>query len=225
MFGELYGGAAETRIALDLQDLLAWIQNPAAPEPATVVAAGFQHSRLDTLRNRTSAAYRGLYVLLQQRGSRDFYWKARMLDIDRNEKGIDIHHIFPRKWCDDREISSRIYNSIVNKTAISLKANRKIGGKAPSLYLAQIQTDKAVQLSNPDMDEILRSHLIDPGRLRADDFEAFYQARKAALLLVVEKAMGKKVVQSAEITAEDAEEEELAESAEVEAVHDDAATN
>jgi hypothetical protein len=90
VFGELYGSASETRIALDLQGLMKWIDGDSAPEPATVTAAGFQSSRLDTLRSRTSAAYRGLYVLLQEQGAKDFFWKARIIDIDRNEKGIDI---------------------------------------------------------------------------------------------------------------------------------------
>jgi hypothetical protein len=211
VFGELYGSATETRIALDLQDLLSWVDNDAITEPATVTKAGFQASRLDTLRTRTSAAYRGLYVLLQQQGARDFFWKARMIDIDRNERGIDIHHIFPRKWCEDHDIPPRKYNSIVNKTAISLRANRKIGGSAPSYYLSQIQTDKAVQLDDAAMDEILRTHLIDPMLLRKDDFESFYSARKSALLSLVEKAMSKKAIKSNEPVAEDAEDDELEE--------------
>src|SRR5690606_40729540 len=47
VLGELYGGAVETRIALDVQQLLAWIDDPAAPEPATVQAAGFNPNRLE----------------------------------------------------------------------------------------------------------------------------------------------------------------------------------
>ena len=78
VFGELYGGAVETRIALDLQDLLAWVNQTTEQEPTTVMAAGFQASRLDTLRTRTSAAYRGIYVLLQRQKSRDFFWKAEI---------------------------------------------------------------------------------------------------------------------------------------------------
>ena len=80
VFGELYGGAVETRIALDVQQVAAWIENSSAPEPATVQAAGFNPNRLDTLRSRTSAAYRGLYVLLQREGACDFFWKAMMVD-------------------------------------------------------------------------------------------------------------------------------------------------
>jgi hypothetical protein len=43
------------------------------------------------------------------------------------------------------------------------------------------------------MDEILRSHLIDPLALRADDFDRFFEARSEALLAKIEKAMGKSI--------------------------------
>jgi hypothetical protein len=213
VFGELYGSASETRIALDLQGLLNWIDDGSVSEPGTVTAAGFQSSRLDTLRTRTSAAYRGLYVLLQEQGAKDFFWKARIIDIDRNDKGIDIHHIFPRKWCEDNDISPRVFNSIVNKTAISYKANRKIGGKAPSAYLEQLQTEKAVQLSSSAMDAILQTHCISPSFLRTDDFTGFFQDRKATLLKLIEQAMGKQVISTSEPINEDdmeIEDEELA---------------
>ena len=206
VFGELYGSASETRIALDFQHLLKWINDPAAPLPATIVAAGFQPARLDTMRTRTSAAYRGLYVLLQQQGAADFFWKARMVDIDRNEKGIDIHHIFPRKWCEEKGIPARIFDSIINKTAISYKANRKIGGSAPSHYLNQLENDHAVQLTKGAMDAILRTHSIDPALLRADDFDGFFQQRKMQLLQLIECAMGKQAIATHEPVQEDADE-------------------
>lgn len=208
VLGELYHGAVETRIALDVQHLLAWIDDPSAPEPATVQAAGFNPNRLDTLRSRTSAAYRGLYVLLQRDGACDFFWKARMIDLDRDEVKLDIHHIFPVRWCQGRGISPRIFQSIINKTAISYKANRMIGGKAPSLYLKQIQGHAQVLLEDAAMDEILRSHLIDPGSLRADAFGAFYAARKTALLALVERAMGKALAEASPVVADDEEDEE-----------------
>jgi len=209
VFGELYGGAVETRIALDLQDLLAWIEQPGASEPATVIAAGFQASRLDTLRTRTSAAYRGLYVLLQREGARDFFWKAKMLDLDRDDCGIDIHHIFPRAWCQARGVTPRVFNAIVNKTPISYKANRMIGGNAPSKYLEQLQTHAQVQITPVEQDEILATHLIQADFLRADDFEEFYQARKQALLNIIERAMGKATIaQSDQAPVEDSEDDE-----------------
>lgn len=196
VFGELYGSASETRIALDLQGLLKWVDEEDPPIPTTVVDAGFQSSRLDTMRSRTSAAYRGLYALIQRRGAKDFYWKARMVDIDREERGIDVHHIFPKKWCHEHGIPPRVFNSIVNKTAISYRANRKIGGRAPSEYLTKIQQSRAVQLGDQAMDAILRTHCIDPDDLRSDNFEKFFRDRRTALLTLVEEAMGKQAISS-----------------------------
>lgn len=217
VLGELYGSAAETRIALDLQGLYEWIHDPDAPEPVTVQAAGFQPNRLDTLRSRTSAAYRGLYVLLQREGAKDFFWKARMTELESDDVKIDIHHIFPSKWCDSHRIPRKVANAIVNKTAISYKANRMIGGKAPSAYLAQIQKNAQVQLGDPEMDDILKSHLVDPALLRADQFETFYQARKIALLEVVARAMGKPPTEVSAEVADDEDDDEPEDGAESEA--------
>jgi hypothetical protein len=211
VFGELYGGAVETRIALDVPQLLAWIGEPSAPEPATVQAAGFNPNRLDTLRSRTSAAYRGLYVLLQRDGARDFFWKTKMVELDResyDEAKIDIHHIFPKKWCEDHGIQPRVYNAIVNKTAISYKANRMIGGHAPSKYLAQIQGHAQVKRDDAGMDSILETHLIDPSLLRTDSFHEFYAARKAGLLTIIERAMGKASAEASPLVADRDEDDE-----------------
>jgi len=46
-------------------------------------------------------------------------------------------------------------------------------------------------MSRQRIDEILRSHLIEPETLRNDDFEAFFERRTAALLAMIGKAMGK----------------------------------
>ncbi|HMJ14670.1 MAG TPA: hypothetical protein VK524_24835 [Polyangiaceae bacterium] len=147
-------------------------------------------------------------MLLQREGACDFFWKARMVDLDRDDVKLDIHHIFPKKWCEDAGIPPRIFNAIVNKTAISYKANRMIGGKAPSLYLAQIQDHAQVKLADAAMDDILQSHVIDSALLRADSFEAFYAARKTALLALVEHAMGKASSGVSPVGADDEEDEE-----------------
>ena len=181
---------------IDLQDVLAWIDQQDAQEPVTVTASGFQASRLDTLRTRTSAAYRGLYILLQREGARDFFWKSRVVDLDRDEIGIDIHHIFPRDWCRKHGVEDRVCNAIVNKTPISYKANRMIGGRAPSSYLDQIREHPHVDITFQKQDKILATHFIDPLALRADNFEGFYKARKQELLKLVEKATGKSSIAS-----------------------------
>jgi hypothetical protein len=209
VLGELYGGAVETLMALDVQDLIAWIRGQ-GDEPTTVRDANFQPSRLETLRSRNSAAYKGVSTLILRDGAKDFFWKSKVKDLDETDwEGcqLDIHHIFPTAWCEGQKISAKRYNSILNKTAISFKANRMIGGKAPSKYLEQLQNHQAVQLDMVAMDEILLSHSIAPESLRQDDFEAFMASRQCALLTKISAVMGKSMVFAEEAVGEDFDED------------------
>lgn len=204
VLGELYGGAVETRIANDLEDLLAWISG-GETEPRTVYEASFSPGRLDTLRSRLAAAYKGLSILVLREGAKDFFWKASVKELDLEEVALDIHHLFPRVWCERQGIKPSVYNSIVNKAQISYKANRMIGGRAPSEYLRALQNHPNVGLDDSAMNRLLESHLIDPEPMRADDFEEFFKRRKQALLGLVQSAMGKIIPQSSgnDETAED----------------------
>lgn len=192
VLGELYGGAVETRIANDLDELIDWIDG-GGEEPRTIYEAAFQSSRLDTLRTRNSAAYKGLNTLLLRQGAKDFFWKATIQELDHEEVALDIHHIFPKAWCEKKGIRPAVFNSIINKTPISYKANRMIGGKAPSTYLKSLQSHPQVGISDDAMNDILASHNIDAETLRADDFEAFFEKRREHLLRAVEKVIGKTI--------------------------------
>jgi hypothetical protein len=68
-----------------------------------------------------------------------------------------------------------------------------ISGDAPSVYLRRIEEKQG--LSSAKLDAILRTHLIDPEHLRADDFDGFFKARMNILAGIVSDAMGKLVVQ------------------------------
>lgn len=188
--GELFGSSTESRLARDVPELVAWIDG-GEKEPRALSEAVFQQERLDSLRMRLSAAYKGMHALLMREGCRDFV-SGKPTDIMTffNSK-IDIHHIFPQKWCKDQGIDPSIFNSIINKSPLSAKTNREIGGEAPSKYLARIEREHGLEPSQ--LDEILRSHLIEPAHLRSDDFEAFYRQRKLALTTIIEKAMQKPV--------------------------------
>ncbi|MBK8067121.1 MAG: DUF262 domain-containing protein [Rhodanobacteraceae bacterium] len=190
VLGELYGSTIETRIANDVEDLLNWIDDDGSV-PRTISEASFSPDRLDTMTSRLSAAYKGLNMLVLREGAQDFFWKAKIQELDDEELALDIHHIFPQDWCEKKGMKRAVYNTIVNKTPISYKANRMIGGNAPSSYLSKLQTHAQVQLDDEQMNSILGTHYVDPATLRSDDFSAFYSARKAALVKIVERAMGK----------------------------------
>ncbi len=205
VLGELYGSTVESRFALDLQEVMKWIETDEV-EPTTVVDANFQSARLDTLRSRNSAAYKGINVLIQRSGAQDFFWKSTIRELDETdweECKLDIHHIFPRAWCEERQIPPKRYNSILNKTPISYKANRMIGGKAPSAYLKQLQQHKSVQLDDEAMDLILSTHCLDPQYLRCDDYDEFIERRRALCLNRISEVMGKDFVDIEEDIPED----------------------
>ncbi|MCB9127963.1 MAG: DUF262 domain-containing protein [Ardenticatenales bacterium] len=195
--GELYGGAVETRIANDYDELLRWVEEEEAL-PRTVRDANFQPERFDTLRSRLSAAYKAINVLVLREGSRDWFWKGSITELDADEVALDIHHIFPRRWCEQQEIERERYDSILNKTPLSYKANRKVGSDAPSAYLQRLQNEKQVQLHDEAMDELLASHALSPDLLRQDAFDAFLEDRRRRLSRLIENAMGKPVVLIAE---------------------------
>lgn len=195
VFGEMYGGATETRFALDVPDVVASV-NGSDDEPRTVRDAQFQADRLLTLRTRNSAAYKGLYALQMKRGARDLR-TGQTIDIHAYvDDAIDIHHIFPQRWCETNAIDDGLSNSIVNKTPIDAHTNRRIGGRAPSAYLASIELGE--NIAAEELDELLRSHDVDPVALRQDDFPAFFTRRFERLIKQIEAAMGKQVNRSAD---------------------------
>lgn len=86
----------------------------------------------------------------------------------------------------------------MNKTPLSHKANRKIGGNAPSSYIAKLQSDKNVGLSDESMDAVRSSHALSPVLLRADQFSDFIEDSHDRLSALVASEMGKGVSRGVE---------------------------
>ncbi|MYF98793.1 DUF262 domain-containing protein [Candidatus Poribacteria bacterium] len=191
VFGEMYSASTDTRFANDMSEVTNWIKE-SAEEPRTVHNAHFYENRLLELRTRSSAPYKGIYALLMHKeGCKDFSTRQSVEFQTYFDDNIDIHHIFPRSWCKTKGIDRNVYDSIINRTALSSRTNRRIGNKPPSQYLQEIEEDTDIYTSK--MDEILDSHLICPDFLREDDFEGFFNARKEALIDAIEKVTDKKV--------------------------------
>jgi len=194
VFGELYSSAIESRLAKDLPQMLKWIKSDDS-EPDTIKDANFSPNRLLRLYTRRSAAYKGLSALLLRDKGCDFFTGFEIDALMHHSEPTDIHHIFPRSWCKKNGIKDELYDSVVNKTPLSFKTNRMIGGNAPSFYLSDLQ--KKAGITEERMNELLRSHVIDPVALRADDFEIFFQTRHKALFERIEQAMGKTLLSDA----------------------------
>lgn len=191
VFGELYGSAVESRIARDFIEVPAWLEG--GPEPSTVSETIFRADRLKTMRMRLSAAYKGVNALLMKEGAQDFRSGQKFDHTVFFGENVDIHHIFPQDWCKKQGIKPAIYDSIINKTPLSFRTNRMIGGAAPSRYLERLETGGGASppMAPAKLDGFLRSHLIDPATLRGDQFDAFMVDRQRQLLRLIEQATGK----------------------------------
>lgn len=191
VFGELYGSAVETRIARDFMEVPIWLQG--GVEPSTVSETMFRADRLKTMRMRLSAAYKGVNALLMKEGAQDFRSGQKFDHTVFFGENVDIHHIFPQDWCKKQGIKPAVFDSIINKTPLSFRTNRIIGGVAPSAYLGKLQKGDVATppIEQQRLDGYLRSHLIEPAFLRGDGFETFMADRQKQLLGLIEQATGK----------------------------------
>jgi hypothetical protein len=147
------------------------------------------------MRTRLSAAYKGIYALLMREGSVDLRTGEPVSEVQTYfDEAVDIHHLFPQKWCSDHGIDWKFCDSIVNKSPLTARTNRIIGGNGPSEYLPRLE--RSVGIDAEHMDRHISTHLVKPAALRADDFGTFFGTRKEALIAKIEEATGKPVIRS-----------------------------
>lgn len=163
--------------------------------PTTIRGATFRANRLKTMRIRLSAAYKGMNALLMKEGAQDFRSGQKFDHTIFFGENVDIHHIFPKAWCEQQKIKPEVYDCIINKIPLSYRTNRIIGGTAPSEYVAKLGGGdrNTPPIATTNVDLYLASHLIDPTHLRADDFDRFMLERQQRLLTLVERATGQSV--------------------------------
>lgn len=188
VFGELYGGANETRFATDIAGVFSWINGGAQPD--TVLRSSFNAVRLLSLTTRNSAAYKGIMALITKDAPLDFMTGQKMDVASYLDEATDIHHIYPETQCIKAGYPDKKWNSVINKTPIYASTNRSIGGRLPSEY---IKTMANKGLSDGQIDDALTSHMVNPTLLRSDDFFAYVHDRATRILDRIEKAMGKSV--------------------------------
>ena len=190
IFGELYGGANESRYVQDVVGVMNWMKDE-TKLPKTINDAYFNPTRLLYLQSRQSAAYKGILALILKNGCKDFISGKAMDFTVYKQDFVDIHHVFPKKHCEEQGYPSLKWNSVINKTPISYDTNRKIGGVAPSKYLKYIEVEQHVP--HATLDTHLESHWLDVEAMRNDDFDQFIIKRAGKLLDAISVAMGKPI--------------------------------
>jgi len=189
VFGELYGHSTEARYSLDLIQVSSWIED-GDQIPDTIERAYFDSSRLSSLRTRNSSAYKGIMaLLLKESDIKDFISGEDMKDAKFWDNNIDIHHIFPRSFCEKNNVDPKKADSVVNKTMLSSKSNHIIGGAAPSKYLEKLVNGNSIGYA--DLQEILNAHGINSEYIYRNDFDKFFEYRSEFLMNLITKAMKK----------------------------------
>jgi hypothetical protein len=138
-----------------------------------------------------NAVYRSVICLTIVNGARDFHTGNRLTadSLKDPARRIEDHHLFPTGWLKKLDPPSPAENSILNRALIDHQTNRRISDKAPSVYLAEIES----ALKDGKLQEVLASHLIPyegAGALGGDDLELFLSTRERLLLGAIASVTG-----------------------------------
>ncbi|MEP0883741.1 DUF262 domain-containing protein [Trichocoleus sp. ST-U3] len=181
-----YSRLREAVATKDLLEVPQWING--GEVPSSIREAHLSAQQLQSIVNAGSPIYRTLTAFLRCDVALDFLTGEPIPRSLRSDPKIENHHIFPQQWCKQQGIPPSRYNSIINRTPLTAQTNNWLGGVAPSEYLTYLEGHG---MSAQRIEEILRSHLIEPATLYNDDFDAFFEARTQAILARFGRAMGK----------------------------------
>ena len=186
VFSEAYRDGHLARFAKDIVQVIDWIDGEQTPDilSNTQIIAG----QIMSVNSIQSAIYKGLIALIFQHGARDFIMGSGV----NFAESVEVHHIFPKKYCEAHGFPKSKYDSIANKTLILKDTNKFIGGDSPSFYLKRIEHKTG--LSSAEVDAILERHFIDAALCRADKFDAFIAARAGKIFDAIENLTGRTVV-------------------------------
>jgi hypothetical protein len=99
---------------------------------------------------------------------------------------VDDHHIFPRAFLNDRNVSAALRDCIPNRTYIDRATNQRLSRRAPSDYFGEIRKKHGTK----ETDELFGTHLLPIGNESPplkDDFEDFITAREKRLMELIEE--------------------------------------
>jgi len=64
----------------------------------------------------------------------------------------DLHHIFPKKYLQEKGFSQKLYNQVANYVEIGQHVNIKIGKKSPTEYMEDIRKD--IEIGKQELTDI-----------------------------------------------------------------------
>ncbi|MFH0963004.1 MAG: DUF262 domain-containing protein [Planctomycetota bacterium] len=179
VFGQKYENAPNSQAEKDFAELQRWMK---AGEPPESVTEFTFEMKLQQVKPRQRAVYRGIMALVLQNGALDFHKRGRITTGLLTDKGnpVDDHHIFPRDYLDSEGVSPSLRDCILNRTFIDRITNRRLSRRTPSDYFSEIRAKQG----GSGTDEMLASHVLPQGDhspLLTGDFGKFLDWREQAL--------------------------------------------
>ena len=178
---ERYSGAIESTIYRDYNDMISFITEETIPGFINELSKDLINNPNFSLIeiDRRNAQYKAIMNLLAIEGAKDF-----TADDSIEFYELDDHHIFPRAYL--RKIKTngkRTYedsqiNTVINKTLISSKTNRRISRKKPSDYIKNL-------IPPSSCDDILSSHFISKNAKKSllqDNYQQFLKERNKSIV-------------------------------------------
>ena len=180
VFSEAYRDGHLARFSKDMIQVIKWIKTGKTPEIIENVQLSAR--KLIKAKRLQSAIYKGLISIIFKNGATDFIAGK---NIANYADSLEIHHIFPKKYCEISKLSKDKFDSIANKTLILKSTNRVIGDNPPSVYLKKIE--QKTELSGTEIDKIFELHFADTAFCRTDSFNTFVADRMKKIFNKIEQ--------------------------------------
>jgi len=156
IFTERYSGSTDTKISKDFKDLVNWLKKDNnVPEVVEEARKSLDNLELSNIKYGGSSIYKGVFNLIFKNGALDFFVRD---NIKYSPKDLEDHHIFPKGYLNNKNISLDIKDSILNRTLILKETNRKINKKSPASYLNEMIKEHG---SEENVKNLLKLHFID----------------------------------------------------------------
>jgi len=183
VFGQRYENAPNSQAEKDFAELQRWMKGGQPPES---VAEFKFDTNLRQVRPRQRAVYRGVMALVLQNGALDFHKRGKITSqlLADKKNPVDDHHVFPRAYLDERNVSPSLRDCILNRTFIDRSTNHRLSRRSPSDYFGEIRSKQGEN----ETDVMLKSHLLPDGPnspLLEDNFEGLLAWREKALKALI----------------------------------------
>lgn len=171
-----YSSSAESRLAQDIRRIDDILKGNRPNYDEVKVYLDSPESLIETNFSAGSSYCKAILCLLAYHEPKDFQDNGRVI-LDnswlRMANSKNYHHFFPKAYLRRNNLAKE--NSLVNISLVSAGLNkRKIGGKAPSIYIQEFLDE------NDELPVTLKSHLIndlDDFGIRSDDYVVFLEKR------------------------------------------------